>query len=107
MSRHQGHWFFFYAGLLVRVTALILSIVILILNTTLRLDLDWIAVSLPPYVSQQISPMSNSQSPHVNTRLTGFSFHFRFSQTPMKSSTASFGPCENGQFNRLVFGALM
>jgi hypothetical protein len=60
MSRHQGHWFFFYAGLLVRVTALVLSIVILILNTTLHLDLDWIAVSLPPHVAQQIFPMSNS-----------------------------------------------
>jgi hypothetical protein len=52
MARHQGHWFFFYAGLLVRTTALILSIVILILNTTMRLDLDWIAVSyIPNYTS--------------------------------------------------------
>ncbi|RDI85702.1 Phenylacetate 2-hydroxylase [Venturia inaequalis] len=43
LAPFQGHRFFFAAGLLIRSTALILSIVILILNTTMRLNLDWIA----------------------------------------------------------------
>jgi len=45
MARHHLPPFLVSLGLLVRITALILAIIILVLNTTLNLDLDWIAVS--------------------------------------------------------------
>jgi len=46
MARHHLPPFLVSLGLLVRITALILAIVILVLNTTLNLDLDWIAFPL-------------------------------------------------------------